>query len=90
MRIIYILAINCSSLHLGPHVKSSNLMPQFNDPVRLSCEEGYAAKPIIIKCDVNGRWPLGRPNCTGQFKCKAKVTERCHTYKCLAPNDLDI
>lgn len=63
----YISAMNCKNLNLDPHVKSSNNMPKFNDVVTLSCEEGYFAASISIKCDANGSWPSDRPNCTGEF-----------------------
>lgn len=69
MHMFCISAVNCKSLNLDHHVKSSIKFPKFRDLVTLSCEEGYFSKPVHIICDANGNWPSVRPNCTGKFKC---------------------
>lgn len=43
-------------------------MPKFNDFITVSCEKGYFAKPINIKCYANGSWSSDRPNCKREFK----------------------
>lgn len=73
LRMFCILAVNCTNLHLDPHVKSSHTMPKFNELVSLSCEEGYLGKPVNIKCDIHGNWPSERPNCAGKVKFSRKV-----------------